>query len=348
MNAELLIQLLSQQQPRRLRVIENLFTGRKTVSTLYWGMRYQLLEWLNFDKRLTRQQMDQVVSELTTAGLIETQDSLALLTPNGQKKQQMLRETWYQPEAKRDWLLFDGQAGLERLLLAVQTVSELKAQNHGYYPVQVNWTNRVAVKNWYRQHRQLNLAQNLRAELTLFLAQQPSPVADQWAALLVGHEQTGTTLEQLAQLANRSTCEMQILIRDVTVALMVYALNAINKAPLLAHLLDDLKQSPVSTSAQTTLNDFRAGLSLPQIGQRRRLKLSTVNEHLLEAAILLPRDAFPYEQLLPDSLQQALQEVLTKPIDDWRFNELTGLNVEFWQFRLYEILRSKTEDDNGH
>lgn len=347
MNSELLLQLLDGKQPRRIRVIENLFIGRKTVSTLYWGLRYQLLPWLGFDKRLTRQTMDRVVRELTTAGLIDNQDSMVSLTPKGQSYQRVLKETWHQPEAQIHWLTFDGQAGLERLLLAVQTVSELKAQNHGYYPVQVSWASRVAVKNWYRKHRQVNLAQNLHSELSLFLAQQPSLVADQWAALLVGHKQTGTTLEQLAKLTNQSTCEMQILTYDITVALMAYALNANNQTPLLATLFDDLKQSQVSTSAKTTLNDFQAGLSLLQIGQRRGLKPSTVNEHLLEAAILLPRDAFPYERLLPGALQHTLKQTLTGSIDDWRFNDLAALDIEFWQFRLYEILRSKIDNDNG-
>nr|WP_225426262.1 hypothetical protein [Levilactobacillus brevis] len=32
-----LLPLLSESQPRRLRVVENLLRGRRTVSTLYWG-----------------------------------------------------------------------------------------------------------------------------------------------------------------------------------------------------------------------------------------------------------------------------------------------------------------------
>ncbi|WP_252904391.1 hypothetical protein [Secundilactobacillus silagei] len=45
-------------------MIENILVGKRTVSTLYWGMRYHQLSWLGYEKRLTRKVMDQTVLEL--------------------------------------------------------------------------------------------------------------------------------------------------------------------------------------------------------------------------------------------------------------------------------------------
>ncbi len=64
MDAAQLIIFLSPTAPRRLRVIENILVGKRTVSTLYWGMRYHQLSWLGYEKRLTRKVMDQTVLEL--------------------------------------------------------------------------------------------------------------------------------------------------------------------------------------------------------------------------------------------------------------------------------------------
>lgn len=60
-----LLRLLSEQQDRRLRVIENLLRGRRTVSTLYWGLRYDLLPLLNLAKPLDRGALDTPAHQLS-------------------------------------------------------------------------------------------------------------------------------------------------------------------------------------------------------------------------------------------------------------------------------------------
>ncbi|WP_054659561.1 hypothetical protein [Secundilactobacillus kimchicus] len=54
---------------------------------------------------------------------------------------------------------------------------------------------------------------------------------------------------------------------------------------------------------------------------------------------------FPYAKLLPNDLQRAFAQRLTGSIDDWAFDQVSDLKIEFWQFRLYEIMRSKLSDD---
>lgn len=111
-------------------------------------------------------------------------------------------------------------------------------------------------------------------------------------------------------------------------------------------LLTGLSRSLISTSAQQTLHSFMAGKSLEVISHQRQLKLSTVREHLLEAAIMLPPEQFDFQRILPAQLVTQMQARLAKtPLDQWQFTQVADLSVEFWQFRLLEILRSKQTDD---
>ena len=56
-----ILRFFSYHQPRRIRVIENLLTNRLTVSNLFWGQQYGLLQWLGADRQLQRSEYDAVI-----------------------------------------------------------------------------------------------------------------------------------------------------------------------------------------------------------------------------------------------------------------------------------------------
>lgn len=345
MDDTLLLQLLSRDQSRRIRVIENLMVGRRTVSTLYWGMRYGLLNWLGFNKHLQRQTVEAALAKLAAANLVTVADLVVTLTEAGEIKKQAVQKSWYQPVVQNQWLLVDYVGAWQGLLLASQVTSEYAADNWQYYPVQVPFSIRLAVKRWFRGHPE-QLGGLMADELTTFLTSQNATTADIYMSLLVGHDTAGLTMGQLAGITQKSELEISVIVADMTVALVTTVTTQPNQFPVLASLLKNWAGFPASESAMLTLANFEAGQTLTQISQSRRLKQSTVNEHLLEDAIFLTYDQFPYGALLPPDVQQELAARLTGAIDEWSFSALADLDVGFWQFRLYEIMRSKLTDDN--
>lgn len=347
MDEEQLIEWLSPTVARRLRVVENVLVGKRSVSTLYWGMRYQRLDWLGYDRQVTRQKMDQAVASLVDQQLITVTDNQARLTPTGQTTQATLLTTRYQPQAFKIRLTVDVATFWQRLLLVVQVVSEASYQERHYYPLQMPWAVKQFVKRWYQRYRTTNLSTEFQTTLEQFLGTQDDQLAVIFSQSLSGHEQPGTTLAQLTRLTGRTPAELMRIRVDLTCLFVQWLQQpTTNASSAVVALLAGLEQSPVSQSALETLSAFNQGVQLAEISQKRRLKPSTVREHLLEAAIFLPVTAVDYQRALPDALMATMTTRFEgQALDDWQFDQVSDLQLEFWQFRLFEILRSKVAND---
>lgn len=95
-----------------------------------------------------------------------------------------------------------------------------------------------------------------------------------------------------------------------------------------------------------TLELYRQGAALEQIAARRRLKLSTVREHLLEVAILCP-EQLDWNQLLPPAKRAALAKQYPDPdVTSWHFNsDEQDAGKAFFDYRLFQILRGREHHD---
>lgn len=343
-----LLQLLSDQQARRLRVIENLLRGRRTVSTLYWGLRYDLLYLLDLDKSLDRGQLDasaQVLVDHHWAAWADDQQPRLRLTAAGVTR----RDQQPRPDVsnRADWPQLNLQAARQRLLLAVQVVSEYAHQTKRYYPLTVDLPTRQAVRIWFHQQRDATLPQRVLTALQTDLDQLPVLVAQATTAGLTGHQQPGLTNQQLGEQLDRTA--WQVYLMHVTAVVQI-ARSAKEPAHPLHTLLAPTWDQPVTRSAQATLATVQAGTSLDQTAQQRKIKPSTVREHLLEAAIMLPVTAIPYEQLLPVGDRERLLAALPTLIDDWEYTALSPAlqaRYDFFTFRLLAIWQDKRGVGHG-
>lgn len=344
MDAVQLMTFLSPAAPRRLRVIENIMVGKRTVSTLYWGMRYHQLPWLGYEKGLTREDMDHAVLELKKRGWVTIEQTNAQLTDQGAAEQQRLLKSRYQPQHFNVRLVIDVATFWQRLLLATQVVSEQSYQNNQYYPLQTSWQIKQWIKRWFSRFHGNDLQTNFHQFWQRFFTQLPDAQATFISRLLVGHRRPGETLAQTARDFDLGESEAKMMEVDLICQLAQAAsqteINSIHA------LLAGLKTPLISDSACLTLQHFMAGESLQTISQKRSLKLSTVREHLLEAAIMLPKEQFDFQRVLqPELMTQMASRLENIPLDEWQFKQVEDLPVEFWQFRLLEILRSKQTDD---
>lgn len=341
-----LLWLLDQQQARRLRVIENLLRGRKTVSTLYWGHRYGLLYLLGLQKHFQRGTLDPLAQTLVTHKLaaFTTDDQPQLrLTPQGTAHRAQL--TAYQPVTWQLWPQVALTMARQRLLLALQVVSQYAHQTTRYYPLTTDLSTRRAVRQWFHQMKSPQLAQQVLTALTTSLAQLPELTATVTVAGFSGYHQPGLTVQQLAQ--DYQQTPWMIYLRHVDGVVQI-AKDARQATHPLHALLAPVWQLPVTRSAQATLAAVTTTpATLDQVALQRKIKLSTVKEHLLEAAIMLPRQAIPYDQLLPVTVRQALLAQLPAQLDAWSYTDLpqtTQEQVDFFTFRLLAIWCDKGGD----
>lgn len=342
-----LLALLDGQQFRRLRVIENLLREKKTVSTLYWGQRYRLLYLMGLAKKLPRGALDAPAQALEQQGLVvtgETADQVKL-TPAGVTAQH--NANYYRAQTAKDWGQVNLMAIRERILLAVQVVSQYAHSTKRYYPLATALETRQAVRRWFYQVKGPSLSEQMFTSLQNSLIQLPEPVAEVVTRLFSGYQQPGQTAAQLAQ--DRQCTSWEILLMQLD-GVMQIAQDAQKQSQPLTGLLRPMWQSPVSRSAQQTLAAVGQGRSLEQIVAVRGIKASTVREHLLEAAILLPVKDFPYDEMLTPTIRQTFATTLTGPIDDWQYTalpEAVQARYTFFYFRLYAIWTDKRGEQDA-
>lgn len=340
-----LIMLLSEHQPRRIRVIENVLVNKRTVATLYWGMRYQLLDWLGAKRHTSQAAFVAQWQALQTAGLITLVEHQAQLTPAGVIAQEQWRSTHYQPRFQTTYLQVDVPRWISRFLLAAQVVSEYSYGNRRYAPFSFDETELRLVKQWFSAQNKAQLVDRYRQELTGYLAQLSTSEADFIVSQLIGHQQAGESLVQLAQRFAITPEDAWLMQYDLFAGLAQTVLR--QPDGVLAGLLRPLRISTqLSASAVQTYGLFQQGVPLAQISQQRRLKPGTVREHLLEAAIF--ESHFPYARLLsPAAIATLESRYEALPIDDWQFQAQTSDSAtEFFLFRLFQIMRSKTGDNH--
>ncbi|MFC6260307.1 helix-turn-helix domain-containing protein [Levilactobacillus fujinensis] len=342
MEAMDLLQVLDHQQPRRLRVIENLLRGRRTVSTLYWGQRYHLLPLLDADKHLDRGALTVPAQQLVAANLVtlDSEEDQLLLTPAGQQRQSQVA-TYYRPQTSGDWLSLDLGAVRQRTLLAVQVTSQYAHSTSRYYPLTTDLATRRIIRQWFHRLKGPQLAETLSVALIQSLQQLPVQTAEAMTDLLTGYQHPGLTVDQVASKQQQTAWEIRLRQRD---GLTQIARDARRADHPFHSLLQSLWRSPVTRSAQATLYAVEQGGSLEQVAAQRHVKTNTVKEHLLEAAILSPVAVFPYDQLLPESVRADFATVLNADIDSWQFAQLPEAlraRYDFFYFRLYAIWRGR-------
>lgn len=344
MNKDLLLLLLSSTQPRRIKLIQNLLNGKRTVSTLFWAMRYGLLQYSAILKTYDLNSINDDINKLISDGLAKQVDEYQYqLTHKGQIKKDSVMESFYILKNSSYQYDYDVNEFKARVLLAIQSVSEYSFQNKNYYPVKTDMKSAMIVKRWFIENK-TKIVEQLKKYLINYLAQIDEHQADIIAQQMIGHEVYGMTNGQLADSMNISNVEAYFMEYDGWVNFINYIINDENT--LLHPLVHDIRTLKMNNHAIMTYQQFISGNTLNHISKNLGVKLSTVREHLLEMAIWLPEDKFPYSMIISQDDEKILFESFeNQSIDDWQFKQISEkYDIDFFEFRIYQILRSKQDD----
>ncbi|AVK60438.1 hypothetical protein C5Z25_00990 [Lactobacillus sp. CBA3605] len=327
--------------PRRSKALFNLLRGRRTVSTLFAGLVYQRLDQLDSWHGVPLAKFEAATGELIAAGWLSSPAAGQLqLTTAGQAQQAKLQQTLYLPQAWDQFQQVDVRRFEALSQLALQVVSEAVHHQRQYYPISTDPGLQATVKQWLRQWYRPELGATIYQELRQFLQTVSPDLATIFAASLTGHAFPGQTDQQLAERFECSAIEILVIRKDLT-CLWIKWLRQTNQGPLAALLRPLVKSTPVSNSAWQTYQALKVTPDLMQIARQRHLKLSTVREHLLEVAILMPE--FPYQQLLTTARVQRLTAIFaTNPaVETWQFATVSAVEpqLDFFWFRLFQIMR---------
>ncbi|KRL01230.1 helix-turn-helix domain-containing protein [Liquorilactobacillus capillatus] len=338
---EELLYFFSTTQPRRPAVIRQVLLNKRTVSNLFWGLRYGILDWLATYPQLQREQFDAVIKTMLVKGwLIEEKQGLRLSLA-GLNQSQAFEKKHYRITKPFLFSRLKTPLWHEVLQLLVQVVSETSYQNKQYYVVNSSMQARVIIKQWYQKYYCKNLGQQLGNQLLEFLKQMNSSDADLFMQLFSGHKVIAKTAEQLAYNSTYTGADIENLGRDLGSQLIDFLAKGTSIFKSLAQAL--LKQNLLAQSTLETYKLYQAGIPLARIGKMRNLKAGTVSEHLLEAAIFIPE--FDFKRLLTPQDYVLFNKIFQGEIDNWRYEKIQQADPQssFTKFRLYQIEQSKVE-----
>ncbi|KRL23368.1 hypothetical protein FC98_GL000093 [Lentilactobacillus kisonensis DSM 19906 = JCM 15041] len=319
--------------------------GRRTVSNLYWGLEYDLLSYFGVLRNFSLGDEQATIDALVRAKMVIVDEGLLYkLTPEGQDKKQELSNSLGATKELTTVVKYDIVRFSRRFIFAAQVISEYSYANSQYYPQTIGFFDDQLIKRWFIQNKERQLPQYFHDLLENFLTSLNSDLlANIFVQSLSGHKFSGETEEQIATETGLDPTIVQLQWLKLYAKLFLQLHD--DRLTPLKLLLSDLERPVMSKSAQQTFDLFisQNKFNPAKIAQVRGIKLTTVLEHLLEAAIIQPRGQFPFDRLLTSSLKTKLRDNQSKVDGEWQFQDAKAHipELQFFQFRLFQILERK-------
>ena len=210
-----LLDFFSIDQPRRQAVLRQILKNKVTSSSIYWGLRYNYLSYLNVFPELDEKNYDRAIAQLIEENYLSKKDNKLLLTIKGQHALDEFKQQHYFIDKPQLFNKYDLKLWKEILRLMIQVLSELSFENRRYYVVSQNLKAQFYIKKWLYQEKKKVLIPQFKEYLLDFLESQPKDKSDIFMNSFVGHGLPGYTIEQLSEFTGLATADIQIVIADI-------------------------------------------------------------------------------------------------------------------------------------
>lgn len=338
------LHFFSRVQPRKATVLRQILTNKRTGSTLYWGLRYHYLNYLNCEPHLNIQDFERTINILLKQGFLLSKKQGLLLTDQGKALCDDQKNEYsfsLRPDLNQK---YDYHLWQSILMLMVQVASEASYHNSNYYVASSNLRGQYFIKSWIKVYGIDKLVDEVPKALTNFLDHIDDSKANLFASKLIGHTKNGLSDQQLASLLKIDPLEIQITWKDLVLQFADYLsqqnfnINQLARVTMLPGIL--------TSTIQNTSTLFNQGKDVFEIMKLRHLRQSTIEEHLQILAIFQP--SFPFERILSDQDIKIFEKVYGElPVDQWRFCQLehNGYTLSFLKFRLYAVMKTHGENN---
>ena len=321
------------ENERTISAAFHILQGKRSGTTMQDVGLYKLFPYFGILRKLSRTQFDSYVQQLVMDRYIEIDDNgYFTLTTMGrtfnEKPFPYYFDGWHYRGNEH---VFFG-----RLSLIIQALSHQAAGNKAFVPIERDESIQAFTRHYLVHHdfQRKSLQQNLREQLLSCF--EASELTDEQLNIVTqrlhGVDVYGFTWSQIAERCERDVLSCQLL--------FISALHTLLKQleehsyELLNSLAYGLKITNVLTdSAQQTANLLLQGRSLDEIAHIRRLKMSTIEDHIVEFAMYEP--AFTIDAFIS---REECQQVYDA-IDSYMTKKLKVLkealpNLSYFQLKL--------------
>ena len=340
----LILALFKSGDKLKLSSVCHLLNGKRTASVLTFGFFQDSLPFFGLFPNMTIEFLKKRCLQLGAQGLLDREDDRFIITAKGLAT---IDGEILGLANKYDGVCYSrtAQPFFELLLFATQVVSHASYQERHYIPIDSNNFHQYQVKRWYAKHKvNPTFIADFYQEWERLVLAFPESERESLVAMLSGVTQVGQTFDQAfyQDVQQCSKVEKYLMKTALQHAFIKEVDSFSGDYPLFYSLYAILLETAGNRSAAETYRLSKAGHSVEAIKIKRRLKESTIVDHIIEGLIL---DAQPlYSLYLPEDSRAYFERYLQKNTDfkKWRFREVVTHNEQsFLSFRTYQIMKEK-------
>ncbi|MFG6118493.1 MULTISPECIES: helix-turn-helix domain-containing protein [Thalassobacillus] len=332
---------------RSLAGIYNLLAGKRSSQTLQDAHAYQLTGFFAIYKTLDRTELISFVEGLRQSHKITIKNDRPEITSYGHEELKRLEQKW-------EPLYFAGihiqehiSVFEERLFLYIQTITNMKAGHQSFLPV----SERPDILNWVKSNYKRNKTNleshtiDMYKELHTLLNAAPQEEAEVFSYRITGAGRIGLSKQQLADKFDLSVHDVHLLLQHSLHRFYQMAEAKPEQWPTLALFVKTVDDTGglITNSAQKTYKLIKQGLDLESIVRIRGLKMSTIHDHVVEMALVMPD--FPMYYFISDKevteINNTLQTLNTNKLREI-YDALQG-NFDYFQIRLVQANRQHSQ-----
>lgn len=273
---QLLLYLLqSFRQERTISAPYHLVKGKRSGQTIQDAGLFSLYAYFGILPKLSRARYDEAIVELIDGGDITVGDDGYYTVHQQQVDTPPYFDGWHYRGNEHVFFA--------RLSLAVQTLSQQQAGDLRFIPLQKDEDVQRYVRDFLRwaHYETGTIGHVLKEELQLVCQQLEAKEAQLLMQRLSGAHITGYSWAQLAAARNETQLDTQLAFVHTLHVLLLHIEQ--QNVPLLQALTQRIKvQTVVTNSAVQTAQLYAQGYTVEQIAHIRRLKVSTIEDHIVE------------------------------------------------------------------
>ncbi|MFB1050464.1 helix-turn-helix domain-containing protein [Paraliobacillus sp. JSM ZJ581] len=325
-------------EERTTASVYHLLKGKRSSQTIQDANIYQLSSYFGILKHLNRSVFEQAIVALKEKELLTIKENnIAVPTIKGVRYLVSHKNQF--PIGFFNGMEFSSEidAFYTKLQLAIQTYSNVANDNHQFIPITDDRLIQEFVKKHYHYHIS-NLdgwLYDVYQELLRFLDQLPSEQAQLFVDRLSGYNKIGLSLNQLAYKNSMSTTDVSLNLTCILHQLYAYLKTESNRTLQLSRFVSANRQTLVITqSAQQTNQWLLKGFSIAQIAKIRKLKLSTIEDHIIEIAYADPQFNLSLfiDDPTYDTISTAIKQTNTTKLKE--IKEMLNDKYNYFQIRL--------------
>ncbi|SEQ24800.1 Uncharacterized protein YpbB [Virgibacillus subterraneus] len=323
---------------RSVSAIYHLLKGKKSIQTVQDAHIYKLDNFYGIYKSLKKQNFDERIDKLISAGLVQLNDnSSAIPTALGNE--------WLQenpnsiPLRYFNGMNYSSSATIffERLVLLIQTISNSSNSNLNFIPV----VDKPVVTGWVKEQYYV-IKQDLHYFLQSFydeLYDLLKCFQDQEASMFVdsltGFKHYGMSSYQLADNYNLKLIDVPLALIGIIHHMLFTIEHDTRKYPLLSHIKNELPEySNTTKSATKTRELLNCHYTAEEISIMRNLKLNTIYDHIVEIALY--DEQFPLDNYIDEQGHQEVLNVINR-LKSYKLKDIKqeiNKEISYFQIRL--------------